>query len=682
MGRRVIYDVETNGLLDKMTCIHCLVALDIDTKEWFIFRRNEEEDTVEEGVRFLEECDARIGHNIIGFDEKAIQKVFPDYDPQGELIDTLIVVRTLPVDFKRKDFDLAKRGGMPGKLIGKHSLDTWGYRVGKNKGDYSAQMKAKGLDPWAAWNQDMEDYCVNDVEVNYLVWLFIERFNLPEKVRENEQEVQSLVTYMEQNGYPFLQAEALKLAEELESEFDRLVKKVSIDVRGRFVPEKKHVVAPIWNDPDGINAQKRYAAPREAYGEDMSRPWWGDITIPKQTIKSSDPTKRGDRTEGAPYCKIKWKEFSPTSRPQVAEFLRDHYKWQPTEWTDKGNPQVDDKELRALADRVPYANDLADIFMIQKLLGYLKNGTEAWTRKYNPETECIHPYTNTGGTVTGRCSHHGPNIGQVPSVHFDKGPDGKEYPIFGKAGRYGYECRRLFHTPELVYGVPWKQVGADLSGIEFRMLAEETAQFDNGELISVVTDDDMDIHAFNMSKTGVNDRGVMKRGTYGLLYGAGDPKLGLTIAPDADPADWKDIGAAFRRQLMTGLPALEKVISKIKGEAERGYILAIDGRRIFVRSEHSALNTKLQSSGAIVAKRWIVLAEQKLMEAGLDHGWEGDFCFLAFVHDEVQCAVKEEYAEMAGKLICEAAVDAGLYYNLKCPIAAEYKIGQNWAECH
>jgi DNA polymerase I-like protein with 3'-5' exonuclease and polymerase domains len=480
---------------------------------------------------------------------------------------------------------------------------------------------------------------------------------------------------MEDQGYPFKMPEAKALASRLNEEITQKVALVSEGIPDVIVPDKRYIVSPLWWDPDGINAKKPYDRPRSEFGEDYSRSWWGDVTVPKRTTKSTDPKKRGDRTKGAPYCKMKWREFSPTSRDHVRELLRDKYGWKPETWTDKGNPTVDDKVLRGLTDTVPHAGDLADIFTLQKLLGYIESGQESWIKKYNEKTGCIHPYTNTGGTVTGRCSHHGPNIAQVPSVQFNK--DG---PIRGLEGGYGLECRSLFHTPKEINGRPWRQVGVDLSGIEFRMLAEETARYDGGELIEVVLRGD--VHEYNMQATGINDRAVIKRGLYGLLYGAGDPKLGATVAPDASPSDWKTIGKTFRSQLMRGLPALKKVIDDIKAEAERGYIIALDGRKIYVRSPHSALNSKLQSSAAIVAKRWVVTAEEMLLDAGLSHGWTGEFVFLAFVHDELQCSVDKRYAKLAARKIVEAAAAAGHYYEMKCPIDAESKIGQNWAECH
>ena len=676
--RRLLYDVETNGLLPTMDRIHCLVMQDVDTDEMFIFRNNADGNDIADGITMLEEASMLIGHNIIGFDNKAVRKVYPHFETDGiEMRDTLVLVRLLPIDFKQLDMAANKRGELPGMFIGKHSLDSWGYRLGKRKGDYAKEMLAEGLDPWGAWNQPMEDYCVNDVLVNRLLWDMIQKHTVPVDAVDMEQATQEVVTYMEHTGFPFKKAEAETLAQKLQSTMDATVAQLVASRCGKFVPEKKIAVAPLWNDAKGIQQGKAYPAPRAEFGEDTSRKWWAEVTVPKKTMKSKNPAKRGDRTEGAAYCKMKWKEFNPTSRQQVTDMLIDEYDWKPSDWTKTGMPSIDDTVLRGLSDTIPICNDLADVFFLQKLLGYISNGAEAWLKKFNNDTGRVHSYINIGGTVTGRCSHHGPNLGQVPSVHLDK----DEHPILGMAGRYGYECRSLFYTPSEIDGVPWKQVGVDLSGIEFRCLAEVMSKFDGGELIDVIKSG-QDVHAYNMSKTGITSRNIIKRGLYGLLYGAGDPKLGATVAPESDPSEWPEIGRRFRAQLMDGLPALRNVIEETQEEAESGFITGLDGRLLPCRSPHSALNTRLQSAGALIAKRWAVFTEDMAMDAGLDHGWHGDFAMLAFVHDEIQTAVKEACSKEFADICVAAARESGESFGLNCPIDAEYKIGHNWAECH
>jgi DNA polymerase I-like protein with 3'-5' exonuclease and polymerase domains len=676
--RRLLWDVETDGLLPTMTRIHCLLMQDVDTDEMFKFRRNDEEDTIAEGVEMLQNASMLIGHNIIGFDIKAVKKVFPEFDPvDAEIRDTLVLVRLLPIDFKPLDIAANKSGRLPGKFMGKHSLDSWGYRLGKRKGDYAKEMLAQGMDPWFAWNQEMEDYCENDVIVNRLLWDMIQKYSVPEDVVDMEQACQEVVTYMEHTGFFFDKAEAEKLHQKLQSTMDETVARLVADRCGAFVPEKKYVIKPLWDDPFGMQKAKKYGKPRPEFGEDGSRKWWADVSVPKKTMKSRDPKKRGDRTEGAPYCKIKWKDFNPASRIQVTDLLVEEYNWTPTDWTKTGMPSVDDIVLRSLGETIPLCNDLADVFFLQKLLGYIANGSEAWLKKYNEETGAVHCYINIGGTVTGRCAHQGPNLGQVPSVIV--GPD--KQPLLGLAGRYGYECRSLFSAPREVRGIPWKQVGVDLSGIEFRCLAEAMAPHDGGETIKIITSG-QDIHKANMEKTGITSRDVIKRGLYGLLYGAGDQKLGSTVAPDRDSSQWQEIGRRFRAQLMDGIPALKEVIKETQAQAKHGFLTGLDGRKIACRSPHSALNTRLQSAAALIAKRWLIFTEDMMMDEGFDHGLSGDFALLAFVHDEIQAGVKAEYAEKYAAICIEAAAEAGRSFEFLCPIDAEAKIGTNWAETH
>lgn len=356
-------------------------------------------------------------------------------------------------------------------------------------------------------------------------------------------------------------------------------------------------------------------------------------------------------------------------------------------------------------------------------MGQLATGQEAWLKNVADDTGRIHHYINTGGTVTGRCSHNSPNLGQVPAVVEEKilNDDGgytkdvvdknkQPYPevitaqkagkkkaiLLDRQGDFGFECRTLFHVPALGYyqdevvgqdnsvffvDVPWKQVGADLANIEFRMLAEATSPFDDGELIDVVLSG-RDVHEFNMSKTGVTNRGLMKRILFGLLYGAGDWKLGHTYDPTMTDDQMREKGRELRAMVAEHLPALAAAIDKAQADAEEGYLIGIDGRKLHCRSPHSALNLRLQSAAGILAKKWAVITDDDMRARGYEHGWYGDYAMLAFVHDEIQTAVREDIVHDYDRIVLTAAPKAGEFFDLRCPIAAEAKIGQNWAECH
>lgn len=713
--RKLIADTEGNGLLKQLTRMHCLVLRDVDTNEVMSFRNTDElGDGLPEGLDVLCQADMIVGHNLVSYDLKAIKKLYPQFVlPQRVIVkDTLIMGKIAFPDIKEVDFKLWRAGTMPSELVGKHSLKAWGYRLGKHKGDYDAEMRAKGLDPWASWNQDLEDYCVLDTEVCLKIYEECLTKKIPDECSALEHAAFKLASKIQENGFPFDRAAALVLASQLENEVELLRSEIVSAVGRRFVPDKKKQIAAYYYDPAGVNRKKElsqaYDRPEAFYGEDKSRKWWGEVVVPKRTAKRSVGDMSFQYTEGVPYCKAKWVDFNPGSRDQIAAYLIEDCGWQPDTFTEGGKPSVDAEALEVLGETLPLAKKIGEYLFVTKLFSQVQGGPQSWLKNYNEETGAIHGHTDTGGAVTGRSTHSKPNLGQVPAVVSKKLKDiletnkdildqpeyrapefrnwydlkkRKDLPLLGRVGEFGWESRSLFRVPE-----GWKQVGVDLKGIELRCLAALCSEFDGGELMRAVLDGDP--HAYNQEKTGIPTRDIMKRVLYGLLYGAGDLKLGLTAKPTATLEEAVIIGKAVRAQLMAGLPALAEAIKKVKLEAKRGYLIGLDKRRILVRSEHSALNTRLQSDAALIAKRWIIETEWAALETGAYHGWTddyggpGDFAMLAFVHDELQTATHPLFAEEFAKLCEESAVSAGQYFNYPCPVEADSKVGYNWAQCH
>jgi DNA polymerase I-like protein with 3'-5' exonuclease and polymerase domains len=723
-SRTLLFDIETNGLLDTMDRIHIIVARDAETRETFVWDRHDgfEEifdredgnhlhivvppcDDIADGVANLQFAKRVVGHNIVRFDIPAIRKIFPTFYPKGEILDTLVLCRAVVPDTKDGDYRLNRKKRFPTHLIGSHSLDAWGWRVGKHKGDYSKEMIAQGRDPWAEWNTEMEAYAIGDIDVTEIIWNAMSDEMPPPGCIELEHAIHDLCGIMERNGYPFDVAAGQKLAEHLASEIDR-ASAVAKAKYGRWLaPQKKYQVAMEWDDPLGVNRAKTYMPIRPEFGEDNSRAIWAEVTVSKQEFRRDksfmvvvDP-KTGkkrkverteqhriaypDKTKDSPYCLVEWKDFNPGSRHHIIDRFTTLHGWVPTDFTEKGFPEVSDAVLQNLIGKIPEAKDVANVLFFKKLHSQLATGKQAWLNCVTDDGR-IHGYVNTGGTVSGRCTHNHPNVGQVPAVILGKDPaTGKKVPVWGFEGEYGADCRSLFYTPKVWQGELWSQIGIDLSGIELRCLAELCAKFDGGELIEVVLRGDP--HQYNMDRTNgvVTQRDIIKRVLYGLMYGAGDYKLGITADPLLNERQARDLGRTLRAALMQGVPALKKAIDLVQADAERGYLIGLDGRRLGVRSKHSALNLRLQSDAALIAKKWTVLTEQRLMDKGLDHGWDGgDFALLVFVHDENQYAAKTVFAELVAETSKQSAIDAGLFFNFKCPIEAASKIGHNWCDCH
>ena len=308
---------------------------------------------------------------------------------------------------------------------------------------------------------------------------------------------------------------------------------------------------------------------------------------------------------------------------------QDHHDWE----TNYRRDYID-------GDRYSLLETMCEMFDDKEKLGMISEGVNAWNKLVTSEGR-IHHHCSVS-TNTFRCAHRKPNLAQVPA---DK------------------EFRELFTaSPDKI------MVGADLSGIELRMLAHYLGRYDGGRYADILLNDD--IHQVNADKIGISRRQV-KTVTYAFLYGAGNEKLGLSYDNSLQPKEARKKGQEIREAYVSAIEGLSDLLGAVANKATAGYLLACDGRRVLVDSPHKALNYLLQCSAGIVAKRWMVIAHDDC-EANQ----------LAFVHDELQYETNPENAEKLMKHLEKSAILAGEYYKLRCPIAAEAKKGETWADVH
>jgi DNA polymerase I-like protein with 3'-5' exonuclease and polymerase domains len=374
--------------------------------------------------------------------------------------------------------------------------------------------------------------------------------------------------------------------------------------------------------------------------------------------------------EGAAYQKIKLVSFNPGSRAHIAKVLKERHGWVPTEFTETGLAKVDETTLARA--KLPEADMLVEFLTVEKRIGQLAEGKQAWLHHVTEESPSakklglpvIHHQCWQNFCRTGRASHRHPNIGQVPAV----------------TSPYGKECRSLFTVPE-----GWVLLGADASGLELRCLGNAMAPWDNGDYAREVVGGDVhtrtrDILEFPPTAEGRYDT---KTFTYATLYGAGDEKLGTIRFPNASKEKRIKEGRKLRRKFERGLPAYKNLNDACKGATRSdGYVRLLDGRRAYPSAEYAALNTRLQGDGAIICKLWIVTFAHALEEVLGPQGWDRNWAALAWIHDEVQIAVREEHAEVAGLIITKAMNIVRATLKVVPPLAAEYKTGRNWSETH
>ena len=165
----LIFDLETDGLYNDVTQIHCLAIHDLDTDQTFVFNDQGSEQPISRGLQILEDANNIIGHNIIGYDLPVIKKLHPWFEPNGRAIDTLLLSRLLHTDILEVDRK-RKWPHMPLQLYGRHSLESYGHRLGEYKGGFG-----KTTD-WKEWSQDMQDYCQQDVQVTNKLWHHFQPF--------------------------------------------------------------------------------------------------------------------------------------------------------------------------------------------------------------------------------------------------------------------------------------------------------------------------------------------------------------------------------------------------------------------------------------------------------------------------------------------------------------------------
>ncbi len=529
-----------------------------------------------------------VGHNVINFDLQIIQRLYPWFKvDQSRVVDTLVLSRLIYSDLRERDGGNIEKGLLPTKLWASHSLKAWGYRLGMLKGEYGEQEGA-----WDTFTPEMLEYCKQDVDVTETLYNRLMQADYSPKAIELEHRVAWACAKMSASGWPFNAKSAADL-------YATLVEK------------------------------------RESLKREM-----------KETFETLVIERISEKT--GKQLKPKIIEFNPSSRQQIGDRLIHKYGWKPKEFTPGGQPVVNEDTLRGLP--YPEAEKLADYFLLEKRIGQLAEGDQAWLKL--EKNGIIHGSINTNGAITGRCTHQAPNLAQVPSVR----------------SPYGPECRGLFTV------LPgFSMVGCDLSGLELRCLAHFMSQWDGGEYSRELLTGD--IHTANQKAAGLETRDQAKTFIYAFLYGAGDEKIGSIVGKG------RKEGGALRKAFLEATPALKNLRDAVGRKVkERGYLIGLDGRRLAIRSEHAALNTLLQSAGALISKQWIVECFKELSD--LRYGWAGDFTLLGYIHDELQWAVRDEIADAFGKRVVECASRAGTFFDFKVPIGAEFKVGKTWADTH
>lgn len=619
-------DLEANGFLKNATRVHCGVFKEMNG-EVVKFRPHQ----VEEMLKYLDTVDVLIMHNGIGYDWPLLKKLY-DYDYKGKKVDTLIMSRLL--NPKRQVPFMC-----PNKKAGPHSIEAWGWRVGRGKPEHN---------DWEVFSEQMLHRCYEDVEILALVYselmkeagqhnwrdAFLLSFELFEKLHKQE-------TYGWLVDRPHM---------------DRCLHQLS-----RWIGMIDRVVTP--HLPRILEVDETKEAGEYKW---VKKPFLKSGEYNAHVLKwmEGTPYRPEDRVVAGPFSRVTFRLVNLDSGDETKQFLLDQG-WEPLEWNENDEGERTSPKLSKLDPFEGLDSKIGKLVAKRVQCRQRRSIIQGLTLLIRPDGR-ISSVVNTLA-ATGRATHR--NIVNIP-----------------KAGSfYGKSMRRIFTSRD-----GYTLVGTDSDSCQLRMLGGRMGSKDY--INAIMTGDKSkgtDLHSLTKKIGGLESRDIAKNVMYCLLFGGGDVKLGKTALQPGN-------GTELRQKLYQGFDGLgalmEKLTTEWKASAKQrynekfkrmeyfnGYITALDGRPIMVASEHQLLVYLLQSDEAIMMTKAYCLLWERL-SAKYEFG--KDFGVVCWYHDEYTVECREEIAEDVAKISEQCIVDAGLFYNIVCPHIGGAAIGKNWYSIH
>ena len=607
---RLVYDIETDGL--DATTIWVLVAYNLDTDQMYTFSDHDNlHGSIADGVRLLENAELLIGHNIIGFDNRQVDKLYNTNLNDKRNHDTFIMSQVLR--YKRKH---------------RHGLAGWGEALGNKKIEY---------DDWSHYNREMLKYCKQDVLVNRDVYLkLLEEYKRIHarnpKIKEGlkvEHDVAVFNARVREHGWLLQTDKAKSTLSAMSSRMDEIESIIEPLLGNKTVYIDKEPKTPKYKKNGEYNANTVRIL-SEYFGHAV------------------DPSDTHLMPAGGEFQRTKEEPIELGSTDLVKDWMLNNG-WKPDEYQKKKigfewvtmGPKLTETSLNAWK---PYGPLVSEYYTLRSR----KSVIEGWLEKQ--VNGRLHGNMWTCGTPTFRCRHE--VIVNLPAVDAE----------------WGKEIREL-----LVADDGYVVVGADSSGNQLRGLCHYVR---NNDFTNEVIYGDQ--HQRNADILQCS-RPVAKSYLYAYLFGAGDGKLGQVLTGKNNPTVGKRSKEAFAKGIK-GLGELREKISKIwkstnhtQGE---GWIPGLDGRPVFVPSDHQTLNYLLQSAEGITCKAAVSYAMQKIKEEGIDAQPR------LFYHDEQAWICKPEDADKVGKILKDSFKIGPTWFDVNCMDGGDPCIGGSYADVH
>ena len=626
-----IADLETNGFLDVVTTVHCGVFHSLEGDEVFSFSPEDGIDYISRMLSFMDGCDSLIFHNGFGFDFPVLKKLF-NYEYKGKKEDTLVLSRLL--NPKR-----LVPPNCPNKKA-PHSIEAWGYRVGRGKPEHTE---------WAVFTPAMLHRCKEDVEIGKLTYLALmqekQDYEWEPAIRLSNR-LFEILGKQEQYGWLVDQEWIEKSLSMLTHWMERIDKAlysylpIILEVEETKVKgEYKHVTKPF------LNSGK--------YNAHVLK-WLDKVGLAPE-----------DKPIGGPHTRVNFRKVSLDKSKEVKDWLLE-LGWIPDKWNYNDDGQKTSPKLDKDDTFVGVSGTLGSLVVRRVQCKQRRSIIEGWKGVIRADGRIPSVVANLA--ETGRATHR--NIVNVPNGD----------SFFGKWMRKIFICKKGY-----------KLVGTDSAGCQLRMLA---ARMGDAEYMETIVNGDKDkgtdMHSVNMRAAGLGNRGQAKTFIYGFLFGAGDAKIGSIVRGGSEE------GKRLKEQFLNGLPALGALIERLtkewKKNAKRrpnrwggteyynGHVIGLDGRPIFIDSEHKILVYVLQSDEAIMMSAAYNMCYKRLTSQG--YKWGEDWAYVCFYHDEYSIECKEELAEEIKDIAEQCIVDAGKFFKIACPHEGEGQIGNSWWDVH
>lgn len=645
MAKRIVVgDLEANGLLHQATHVWCGVFKDIRSKEVFKFTP----DNILEMLTFMDTCDVMIMHNGVGYDWPLLRKLY-GYEYKGQKVDTLLMSR-LQDENRRLPWNCPTMHN--GRRVGPHSILAWGYRVGRGKVDH---------EDWDNYTPEMLHRCSEDVEIGELVY-------------DALMEEGSPYNWIPAHKLTFKLFEILQRQEDYGWLVDMPYMERCIRMLTRFTEKIDRVVEPLLphvyeiqeQKPKGVvNYVKKPFLMSGEYSASIKR-WFEESGIDSES-----------RIVGGPFTRIKFRKVNIASNDEVKNYLLS-LGWEPEHWNSNDAGERTSPKLNVDEPFFGLDSGVGKLIAKRFQVGHRRSQIEGWVKRTRPDGRIGSRVT--GLASTGRAKHA--DIVNVPGAE----------AFFGKQMRKCFICKEGF-----------KIVGTDSAGCQNRMLAARVKDpFFTETLINGTKEAKTSIHWVNVKAikeiAGYDvTYGLAKNLNYAFMFGASDNKLGRMVGKG------KEAGAEIRKALLSVSAGFAELVDKLtkewRGNAKKrkrtiqtkwgdkvvdefydGWVVGLDGRPIFIASEHAILVYVLQSDEAIMMSAAYCMLYKRATAKGWVHG--KDWGLLIWYHDEFQAEVREDLCKEFAEIANSCIVDAGKYFKIDCPHEGESDIGNNWYETH